>query len=343
MKCVAIGDMFLSEESFRKVLKPCSLFSSYTGFSWKKDLGRTETRELIRRIETQGSEAYELPESIKEAVKEAEVVFIHMCPIGKDIINESKNLKYIITARGGVENIAVEQAIQKGIRIIHCPMHNAHAVAELTVGLMICETRNVSRANLALKSGQWRESYPNSGKIKELRSSTVGLIGFGAIGRLVASLLQPFHCRILVNDPFVSPEEIARCGCEAMSKEDLLKESDIVSLHGRIGPNDPPIIGKEELKMMSSNSYLINTARAVLVDMEALHEALVHHEIMGASIDVFPQEPLPANYPLLEVDNCTLTNHRGGDTIDSYNRAPEQLLEQFKEVLETGKTRYMIG
>lgn len=93
---------------------------------------------------------------------------------------------------------------------------------------------------------------------------------------------------------------------------------------------------------MHKNSYLINTARAVLVDMDALYEALKDHDIKGAAIDVFPKEPLPDNYPLLSLDNCTLTNHRGGDTIDSYNRAPEQLLEQFQEVLKTGSTKYMI-
>ena len=342
MKCVAIGDMFLSEESFRTVLEPCGLFDSYKGFEWKKDLGRKETRELIRKIETEGSEAYPLPEEIAKEIEDADVVFIHMCPIGKEAIENAKNLKYIITARGGVENICLEKAKEKGVRVIHCPMHNAHAVAELTVGLMICETRNVSRANYALKNGEWREKYPNSGRIKEMRSSTVGLIGFGAIGRLVVDLLKPFHCRILINDPYVPQEEIERCGCESVSKEDLLRQADIVSLHGRIGPNDPPIIGEAELALMKEDSYLINTARAVLVDMDALYRALKDRRILGAAIDVFPKEPLPENYPLLSLDNCTLTNHRGGDTIDSYNRAPEQLLEQFKEVLETGKTRYMI-
>lgn len=342
MKCVAIGDMFLSEESFKTVLEPCGLFDSYVGFEWKKDLGRKETRELIRKIETEGSEAYPLPEKIAKEIEDADVVFIHMCPIGEKTIENAKNLKYIITARGGVENICLEKAKKKGIRVIHCPMHNAHAVAELTVGLMICETRNVSRANYALKHGEWREKYPNSGQIKEIRSSTIGLIGFGAIGRLVVDLLRPFRCRILINDPYVPNEEIEKYGCKAVSKEELLKGADIVSLHGRIGPNDPPIIGKKELSMMHKNSYLINTARAVLVDMDALYEALKVHDIMGAAIDVFPKEPLPDNYPLLSLDNCTLTNHRGGDTIDSYNRAPEQLLEQFQEVLKTGSTKYMI-
>lgn len=341
MKCVAVGDMFLDEEAFSKVLKSSGLFSSYKGFSWKKDLDRISTRALIRNIETLGSEAYTVDGELKEAMLDADVIFIHMCPIGKEIIKNASHLKYIVSARGGVENIAVKEAQEKGIKIIHCPMHNAFAVAELTIGLMICETRNIARANYALKNGEWREQYPNSGHILELRSMCVGLIGFGAIGRLVAQRLKAFDSRILIYDPFVAKEEIEALGYEAVDKDTLLKESDIVSLHGRIGPNDPPLIAKAELEKMKPSAYLINTARAVLVNMEDLEEALIHKAIAGAAIDVFPKEPLTKEDRITSIDACTLTNHRGGDTLDSYNRSPELLLEQFKEVLETGKTRYM--
>ena len=341
MKCVAVGDMFLDEEAFSKVLKPSGLFSSYQGFSWKKDLDRTSTRTLIRNIETLGSEAYTIEGELKEAILDADVIFIHMCPIGKDIIKNASHLKYIVSARGGVENIAVKEAQEKGIKIIHCPMHNAFAVAELTIGLMICETRNVARANYALKNGEWREQYPNTGHILELRSMCVGLIGFGAISRLVAQRLKVFGSRILIYDPFVAKEEIEALGYEAVDKDTLLKESDIVSLHGRIGPNDPPLIAKAELEKMKPSAYLINTARAVLVNMEDLEEALIHKTIAGAAIDVFPKEPLTKEDRITSIDACTLTNHRGGDTLDSYNRSPELLLEQLKEVLETGKTKYM--
>ena len=212
MKCVAVGDMFLSENAFRKVLEPCGLFTSYQGFSWKQDLDRVATRTLIRNIETKGSEAYTIEGELKEAMLDADVIFIHMCPVGKDIIQQAKHLKYIVTARGGVENIAVKEAQKKGIRVIHCPMHNAYAVAELTVGLMICETRNVARADRSLREGYWRESYPNSGHIMELRSTTIGLIGFGAIGRLVAERLLPFGCKILVHDPYLEKDAIKACG-----------------------------------------------------------------------------------------------------------------------------------
>ena len=308
----------------------------------KSDVGRVEARSIIRNIETKGSQAYEIDRELKEALLDAEVICIHLCPIGKDIIEHASHLKYIVTARGGVENIDVECAKAHGVRIIHCPMHNAYAVAEMTVGLMICETRNIARAHDALKHGVWREQFPNTGNIRELRSCTIGLIGFGAIGRLVAQRLLPFQADICIYDPFVSESEITSLGYRAVDKETLLKTSDIVSLHGRIGPNDPAIIGKEELDMMKSSAYIINTARAILVDMDALYQALKQGVIAGAAIDVFCKEPLDKDDPILTLDNCTLTNHRGGDTLDSYDRSPELLLAQLKEVVETGSTRYMI-
>ena len=146
----------------------------------------------------------------------------------------------------------------------------------------------------------------------------------------------------ILHDPYLDASVIERLGCIAVDKKTLLQESDIVSLHGRIGPNDPPIIGREELKLMKPVSYLINTARAVLVDMPALEEALQNGSIMGAAIDVFPKEPLTKEDAVVQLDNCTLTNHRGGDTLDSYERSPELLLEQLQEAVQTGHTKYMI-
>lgn len=342
MKCLAVGDMLISPVYFDKILENCGLFEEYRSLSWKENEDKKEARNTIRQIETLGSRAYMPTEEILEAVSDVEVLAIHLCPVPRELIEKAKHLKYILTCRGGVENIDLEAAREKGIIIINCPGHNAYAVAEITIGLILCEMRNISRANRALVSGMWREEYPNSEKIMELRSCKIGIIGFGTIGRLVAERLRAFGSEILVNDPFVPVEEIEKLGYCSVEKERLLEEADVVTLHGRIGPGDPPIIGAEELKRMKDTAYLVNTARAVLVDMDALYEALKARTIRGAAIDVYPSEPLPADYPFFGLDNVTLTNHRGGATIESYVRAPEMISEQFKELLETGKTRCMI-
>lgn len=342
MKCLAIGDMFISAKCFEKALADSALFEEYHCLSWKEDEDRKTARETIRRIETKGAQAFPLEPAIYEAVQEAEVIFVHLCPVPRALMEKAHNLKYIVTARGGVENIDMAAAHEMEIPVIHCPAHNAYAVAEYCIGLMLCEMRNIARSDRSLRQGIWREQFPNSGKIIEMRSATVGLIGFGAIGRLVAERLAVFGCRILINDPYVPEEEIRMAGCLPVSKEELLKQADVVSLHGRIAAGDPPIIGKEEFQKMKPEAYLINTARAMLLDMEALYFALKEKQIRGAAVDVFPVEPLPEGEKLLELDNLTLTNHRGGDTVDSYIKTPELLVKQLKELLATGHTRYLI-
>ena len=277
-----------------------------------------------------------------ERLKDAEVILSHLFTIPREVFEAAPKLRYILSARGGVENIDLKAAHEHGVSVIHCPAHNAIAVAEYAIGLMIAESRNIARADRGLRSGTWIEKYPDSAAIPELRGSNVGIIGFGTIGRLVAERLQVFGAKILVSDPFVPAEAVTAAGCEPVSKEELLRRSDFVTLHGRIGAGDPPIIGEQELREMKPTAVLVNTARAVLVDMEALYTALKEHWIMGAAVDVFPMEPLPKDYKLLTLDNITLTNHRGGDTINSYIKAPELLLQQFDELLTTGTTRCLI-
>jgi D-3-phosphoglycerate dehydrogenase len=342
MKCLAIGDLLLTNDHFDIVLKDCGLFEEYRSIFWPVGESRAQFRDVIRRLETLGSRAYEPSAEIYNAVSNIDVLFIHQHPVSREMIEAAPNLKYIISARGGVENIDVESAREKGIIIINCPAHNAIAVAEYTIGLIINEMRNITRADSSLRRGIWREFYPNTERIGELRDAAIGLIGFGTIGKLVAEILKVFGSTILVFDPYVNPLEIESEGYKAVTLEKLLKTSDVVSLHGRIPNNAPPIITAKELYLMKPEAYLINTARAALVDMEDLYDALKNKRIMGAAIDVFPEEPLPENYPFLQLDNCTLTNHRGGDTYNCFAKAPELLLKQFKELLETGKTRFMI-
>ena len=272
----------------------------------------------------------------------AEVLFVHLFPVPEALMEAAPKLKYILSARGGLENIDVEAAKKRGISIINCPAHNAYAVAEYTIGLIIAETRNIGRADIALSEGVWRERYPNSKAIPELRSLTIGIVGFGTIGRLVAERLKVFGCKILVQDPYVSKQDVEALGCERVDMPELLSKADVITLHGRIPAGAPALIGKDEFKQMKKTAYLINTARAVLVDTDALADALRNHEIMGAAVDVYPTEPLPEDFPLLHLDNITLTNHRGGDTIDSYIKAPEMLCDQLQELLEKGTTRFLV-
>ena len=332
LSCLAIGDFLLPAKAFDKVLKGDALFERYRSIDWRQgiDGSRAQFRDVVRRIETQGSRAYEIQTDILEEIEEADVLFIHLFPVPSELLARAKRLKFIMTARGGLENIDIETVRARNIKVMNCPEHNALAVAEYAIGLMISEMRNIARSHSSLTGGFWQEYYDNTAAIPELSDSTIGLIGFGTIGKLVAKRILSFGSRVIVFDPLVAPEAIKMMGCIPVEKAKLLAESDIVSLHCRLPPDAPPVIGKEELATMKPGAILINTARAALVDMRSLYEALESKRIMGAALDVFPVEPLPQDYPFLTLRNVTLTNHRGGDTLNSYVKAPELLLNKLR-------------
>lgn len=342
MKCVAIGDILLPSSAFAEAAKGQPWAETFDCFDWEVTKDRAKTRAVVRKMETEGHRAFMPTTEELERLRNANVLMTHLYTIPEDVFNAAPNLQYILSARGGLENIDLKAARRHGVQIIHCPAHNAIAVAEYAIALMLVESRNIVRAHMGLINGVWVEKFPDSQAIPELRGATVGIIGFGTIGRLVAERLLVFGAKVLVNDPFVKADDVRTAGCEPVSKEELLKQSTFVTLHGRIQAGDPPIIGREELHMMRPDAFLINTARAMLVDMDALYDALAEKRIMGAALDVFPTEPLPANYKFFSLDNVTLTNHRGGDTINSYIKAPELLVEQFNELLTTGSTRYLV-
>ena len=325
MKIVAVGDAYITVDMMKKGIEGCKLSDLEPEYFFFGYENRGEMREIVREIEKGNRDRLTLPEGYPEAVEDAEILMVHLCPVTREIIDRARNLKYILCNRGGLENIDIEAATEKGIMVIHNPAHNANAVAEYTIGLILCETRNIGRAYMALKNGEWREKFPNTETtIHEMHDLTVGLIGFGSVGRLVAERLESFKCKLLIYDPFLD-----------ISAYDMLnvERSDVVSVHAR---SKDVIIGENELNKMKKTAYLINTARSALIDYPALEEALDAHKIMGAAVDVFDTEPeIPAS--LRTHDNLTITNHRGGDTINSYSDSPAMMLNNLYNYLRGRK------
>jgi D-3-phosphoglycerate dehydrogenase len=168
-----------------------------------------------------------------------------------------------------------------------------------------------------------------------MRDKTIGLVGFGFIGRLVAQKLLNFGVRILVYDPYVGQDTLLKFGAEAVSLEELCRQSDFISIHARLGKDTTGLIGREAFSWMKSTAYLINTARAGLVDEASLIAALEERRIGGAALDVFWTEPLPAGHPLLRMDNVTITPHLAGATLDTFRMTPYLLLRELKRVIDT--------
>ena len=335
MKCVAIGDNFITPDMMKKGIEnyPYLQFSEveYFYFGLKS---RSEMRNIVKIIETGGFETLDLPQGLLEAVEDADVIMCHLCPITKVLLDKAKKLKLVLCNRGGHENIDIEACTEKNVAVLLNPSHNANAVAEFTVGLMLNETRNITRSAIAVNNGQWREKYPNTATtIHEMSDMTIGLIGFGSVAKLVYEKLKAFGCRFLITDPFGNYDDINKNIAKFVPLEQLLANSDIISLHARLSRKSI-LLGENEFKAMKNTAYFINTARSYMVDYTALANALKTGEIMGAAIDVFDKEPVDPDNPLVGLDNCTLTNHRGGDTINSYSDSPAMMMKEAQKYFE---------
>lgn len=317
MKTVCVGDAYITDEMMRNGLIPFLGETDRLEVFFFGDPDQTVMRDMAKFIEAGGREEIEVPEGLLEAVADADLLVVHLCPVTRRLIEAAPKLKAIMSCRGGLENIDVQAATDHSVIVSNNPAHNANAVAEFTIGLILAETRNICRSNYALKNGEWRKTYPNTATaIKEMTDMTVGIVGYGSIGRLVAYKLSVFGCRILVADPFL--KECKEEYVTLVPMDELLAQADIVTLHAR---SNGAVMTDREFSLMKQNSYLINTARPYLVDFEAFLRAMDSGKLLGAAFDVFETEPvIPEAYR--KYDNITITNHLGGLTINSYSDAP---------------------
>ncbi len=335
MKIVCVGDAFITPDMMREGVAPfLKAEDSLEVLFWGQE-DREAMRETARLLETGHRDSLPIPALLPEAVKDADLLIVHLCPVTGSLLDNAPRLKAVLSCRGGTENLDVEAATERGIIISNNPAHNANAVAEYTLGLILCETRNICRSHFALKNGQWRKVYPNTAStIRELKDLTVGVVGFGSVGRLVAEKLKALGCRILVSDPFCKEAPYS-----IVPLDELLQESDVVTLHARA---KGVIIGERELEMLKPTAVLINTARAHLVDTLALKRSLDRGRPLSVALDVFDTEPDIPGF-LREYDNVTITSHRAGDTINSYKDAPAFAMDNYLGFLEGKPLRFRVN
>jgi len=288
----------------------------------------TKPMEWVLKIETEGPEWVEPDAEILDKIKDAEVVLVHFAGVNKKMLDAAKALKFIGVMRSGVENVNVPVATEKGIIISNAPGRVSEPVADFTVALILVEARNIVRDSLNFTKGEWKGIDAKDSVNTALRNHTAGLVGLGMIGKKVAARLKPFGVKVLAYDPFCSKEAAVEAGVELVSLEELLKRSDYVSVHARLSEETKNLIGEKEFNLMKPTAIFINTARAGLVDEQALVKALQQKKIRSAAIDVFTQEPLNADHPLLKLDNVTLTPHHAGATTDNMSNSLDIILEE---------------
>ena len=274
-------------------------------------------------------------DQVVELVGDAEIAVTQLAPFSAGIMDRLPNLKLIAVSRGGPVNIDMTAARKRNIKVVNTPGRNASAVAEFTIGAIIAETRNITKGHDALRRGEYRgDLYRADVTGRELSEMTVGLIGYGEVGRRVVKYLKAFGCRILVSDPYVqlSADDL-RDGVIQASLETVLIEADVISLHPRVTPETTNMINETTLRKMKSDATLINTARGPLLDYDALYKVMSEGHLRGAMLETFAIEPVPANWPLLQLPNVTLTPHIAGASVKTVTYAAGLAAEEVRRYL----------
>lgn len=343
MKAILLGDAMIGGEGFKKAWEKHlgNYGANLVVNDWEKDWGKLQYRRL--EVEKRGPEIETVDETILKEGKDAQALMGLFVPVSSKVMDAMPNLRLVGVSRAGLENVNVDEATKRGILVFNVQGRNAHAVSDFAIGMMLAECRNIARAHNAIRSGQWRKTFVNSDSIPELHGKTVGLVGFGHIGRLVAKKLSGFEVDIVVYDPYTPAEAIEALGAKKVELEDLLKNSDFISVHARLTAENKKMIGEKEIALMKPTAYFINTGRAGLIDQDALAAALEQKRIMGAALDVFTTEPIPADSPFMTLDNVTLTTHIAGTTTDALTNSPYLLLEDVAKFLNGGDARFIVN
>jgi D-3-phosphoglycerate dehydrogenase len=337
MEILCVGDLFLSSERFREAIEKEMGEGSVAiqEVSWAGEKAE-EQHHLQQIMEQDGPEAVPTPEEIVEAAGDAEVIAVHFAPIPEAVLAADTNLKAVIVARAGFENVNVEVASERGIAVVNLVGRNAPAVAEQAIALMLAETRDIARVDRGIRAGEWPKNFPQTPY--DLAGSTVGLVGFGQVARQLAPRISGFDVTLLVYDPYVDAETIESYGGQKVEDMDrIFRESDFVSLHARLSDETRRFIGREHFEMMKPTAYFINNARSRMVRYDDLYEVLKEGRIAGAALDVHDDEPLGEGNPWVKLENVTLTPHIAGTTTSTWENSVRMVAEAVKEIAETGR------
>jgi len=247
-------------------------------------------------------------EELVEATRDADYLISQYAPLSAEVIPSLERCRVISRYGIGVDNIDLATAREARIPVCNVPDYCIDEVADHALALILALTRNVVSATRLVREGEWRLPGPLEG-IMVLKELTIGLVGFGRIGRAVAERLVPFKCRVIAADPFIPSDTIVAAGLEPVSLEELLAESDVVSLHCPSDDSTRGMIDAGKLAMMKPGALFVNVSRGDIVVTDDLIEKLEQGYLRAAALDVTAPEPLPAGHRLAQLDNVVITSH----------------------------------
>jgi len=321
-----IGDRFVTHQLFQKALE--------------QHLATIHRRAIYKVVETAWPDdplrdVEEVHEGVGDVdamvgqLHDVDVIVTDYGAVTRRMIESAPRLKLIACARGGPVSINTKVAGEKGIPVINLPGRNSRAVAEFTFGLMFCQMKKIAECHADMKRGVWRgDCYRFENAPREIPGLLAGLVGFGSVGQLLAPMLRGVGMSVLAYDPFVDAKTLQGAQVSPVALDTLLGQSDIVSLHARLTPQNTGMMGEKQFRMMKASAHLINTARGGLVDHRALYRALKDGWIAGAALDIYDTEPIDIHHPLLTLGNVTCTPHIAGSSRETAIRSADLLAQK---------------
>jgi D-3-phosphoglycerate dehydrogenase len=283
------------------------------------------------------------PEEYVPSLRGAQVLLTTFAPVTRRALDDVPDLRLIVVGRGGPVNVDVAAAAEREITVAFAPGRNADAVAEYTLGLILALTRRIPTASRWVREGQWtsgREDTLDKPTGPELAGRTLGIIGLGAIGAKVAHLAGAFGMTVLGHDPFLT--EGRSDDPPLVPLEDLLRRSDVVTVHARPAIDGRPILGLAELAALRDGTYLVNTSRGANIDHDALRQQVASGRLGGVALDVLDHEPIDPSDPLLRSDDVLITPHAAGVSLDIPGRTAELVVDRLEEWLTDGRPRFVV-
>jgi D-3-phosphoglycerate dehydrogenase len=306
----------------------CAVLDDYQNVAltladWSKVAGNVEVKVFNKGLGDLNAAA--------QALQGFEIVCVmrERTPFPRALIEKLPDLKLLVTT--GLKNAAIDVTAAKEKGVLVCGTDSlGYPTAELTIGLMIDLARKISFESNRMKAGEpWQVTVGG-----DLNGKTLGVIGLGRLGNRVAKVAKALEMKVLAWSQNLTPEKCAEAGVEYATKEELLKQSDFVTLHMVLSPRSKGLIGEAEFKLMKKSAYLINTSRGPLVDESAMVDALTNKTIAGAALDVYDTEPLPKGHPLRSLPNTLLTPHLGYVTQNNYRTFYTQIVEDIRAWLD---------
>lgn len=280
-------------------------------------------------------------EDLKKMIGGVDILIVRSrTQVDRDLLEHCKSLKIVLRAGIGIDNIEVRAATDLGILVMNAPTGNIVTTAEHALAMLFAVSRHIPQADASMRAGKWdRKKYQGN----EVRGKTLGLLGLGNIGKVVADRGKALGMKAIAYDPYLTAEAAARHGVGLVTFDELLAQSDYLSLHLPLTEQTKNLLNESALSKMKSSAYLINCARGGIVDEAALVKALENKKLAGAALDVFEKEPPPADHPLLKRPEVVLTPHLGASTDEAQLQVSLEVAEQVNEYIRNGVVKNAIN